>query len=160
NYDRSVATNGFNTLTTLNPVGGNYGTASGPSSQIHQATNYSGTSTLFGNIVSLAAGPNNTLYAAVARSFVDTDPPDVQKTEGPFANPDAVGPTPSMVISFADCSGAGGGCDPVSFSPPINFSAGTNPHGIAVGDFNEDGTLDLAVVNSGAGTVSVLLGIP
>ena len=32
------------------------------------------------------------------------------------------------------------------------------PYSIAVGDFNGDGKLDLAVANSGNSTVSVLLG--
>jgi hypothetical protein len=44
-----------------------------------------------------------------------------------------------------------------SFSTANNFPVGTNPYGIAVGDFNIDGKLDLAVANSGSG-VSILLG--
>jgi len=47
-----------------------------------------------------------------------------------------------------------------------NFAAGKNPFSIAVGDFNGDGRVDLAVANNGinidggwlAGTVSILLG--
>src|SRR3989442_2914547 len=38
------------------------------------------------------------------------------------------------------------------------FAAGANPQVVAVGDFNGDGKLDLAVVNAGSTTVSVLLG--
>ncbi len=104
--DRSLATNGFATLTTLNPLNGNYGSPSGPVKQRSQVTNYSGTSTTFGNIASLAAGPNNILYAALARSFVSTDPIETQNTEGLFTNPAALGPTPSMIVSFADTTGA------------------------------------------------------
>src|SRR5262249_40224256 len=37
--DRSLATNGFFTLTTLNPTLGRYGTASGPANQVTTATN-------------------------------------------------------------------------------------------------------------------------
>ena len=81
--DRSLATNGIVTLTTLNPTNGNYPTSSGITKQISKVTNYSGTSNTFGNIVSLAAGPNNVLYAAVARSFVASDPPETQMTEKP-----------------------------------------------------------------------------
>jgi hypothetical protein len=45
------------------------------------------------------------------------------------------------------------------FSPAVNYPAGTNSFGIAVGDFNRDGIPDLAVANAGyAGTVSILLG--
>jgi hypothetical protein len=102
NQDRSAATNGFITLTTLNPANGLYGTASGPATQVNRFTNYSGTSTTFGNIAALAAGPGNALYAAVARSRNVADDAATQATEGLFANPAALGPTPSMIISFAD----------------------------------------------------------
>lgn len=106
NQDRSLATSGIATLTTLNPFNGNYGNTSGPSFQVNKISNYSGTSTTFGNITALSTGPNNVLYAAVARSYVQTDPQDVKNTEGLFTNPDALGPTPSMIISFSDTSGA------------------------------------------------------
>lgn len=118
NQDRSVATSGFGNMTTLNPPNGNYGESSGPSNQVNQFTNYSGTSTTFGNITTLATGPNNILYAAVARSRLATDPQDVQNTEGLFSNPVALGPTPSMIISFADTSGASDVCS----APPGSYT--------------------------------------
>lgn len=104
NQDRSLAVNGILTLTTLNPGNGNYGTTSGPVTQGNRFTNYSGTSTAFGNIAALATGQGNTLYAAVARSF-DASDAAAQATMGPFAGPGGTGPTPSMVISFADAVG-------------------------------------------------------
>ena len=72
-----------------------------------RATNYSGPSTLFGNVVALANGGCNVLYAAVSRSFVAGDVSFEQLTEGLFPAPSAFGAagTPSMIISFADCSG-------------------------------------------------------
>ena len=71
-------------------------------------TNYGrGSSPLYGNIVSLATGQANTLYAAVARSFVSSDDDFAQATEGLFPAPSAfTNGTPSMIVSFADCSGA------------------------------------------------------
>jgi hypothetical protein len=39
-----------------------------------------------------------------------------------------------------------------------NCVTDSSPQGIAVGDFNQDGNLDIAVANSGSGTVSVYLG--
>ena len=55
--------------------------------------------------------------------------------------------------------GAGGG----GFTPAIGspFTVGTDPESIAVGDFNGDGNMDLAVANynnGGTGSVTVLLG--
>jgi hypothetical protein len=72
-----------------------------------RVTNYSGPSTLFGDVVALANGGCNVLYAAVSRSFVAGDVSFEQLTEGLFPAPSAFGAlgTPSMIISFADCSG-------------------------------------------------------
>jgi len=121
NQDRSLAVNGILTITTLNPAGGNYGTTSGPVNQVNQFNNYSGTSTTFGNIVAITTGGCNTVYAAVARSFVATDDQFTQLTEGLFTNPAALGATPSMVISFADCSGAFDICSGLAASPSGGF---------------------------------------
>ena len=106
---RSLATNGFATITTLNPGNGSYGNNSGPAAQVDRITNYSGTSTFFGNIAAIAVGPNNALYAAVSASLGAISASDGQLT-GPFTNPPALGLTPSMIISFADVTGAFDGC--------------------------------------------------
>jgi hypothetical protein len=45
-----------------------------------------------------------------------------------------------------------------TFQPARSFAAGTRPSSVAVGDFNGDGVLDLAVANFGSFNVSVLLG--
>jgi hypothetical protein len=45
-----------------------------------------------------------------------------------------------------------------TFQPAQAFPAGSSPRSVAVGDFNGDGKLDLAVANYGSNTVSVLLG--
>ena len=51
-----------------------------------------------------------------------------------------------------------------NFKPAVNYPVGTNPVGVAAGDFDGDGNIDLAVVNNGNasigddGSVSILLG--
>ena len=46
----------------------------------------------------------------------------------------------------------------LTFGTPVTYSVGSRPAYVAVGDFDGDGKPDLAVVNSGDGTVSVLRG--
>jgi RHS repeat-associated protein len=45
-----------------------------------------------------------------------------------------------------------------TFHAGVPYTTGPGPIGVAVGDFNGDGKLDLAVTNSGNNTVSILLG--
>jgi len=86
---------------------------------------------LFGDVVSLATGAGNVLYAAVSRSFVAGPVSFDQLTEGLFPAPGVfTSGTPSMVISFADCAGAFDVC-----SGDTNGAVGTNVGGtIPVGD--------------------------
>lgn len=93
-----VISNGATTIDTLTLATGTLAT---PNINI---TNYSGSSSLFGNIASITAGPNNTLYAAVSAAAPAGVPPG--GTQGLFSAP-AQFPngTPSMIISFADCMG-------------------------------------------------------
>jgi len=46
----------------------------------------------------------------------------------------------------------------VQFKPAQSYVVGTNPASVAVGDFNGDGKLDVAVANGGSSNVSILLG--
>jgi len=51
-----------------------------------------------------------------------------------------------------------GQCTAPTFAPATNFAAGDGPYKMAVGDFNGDRNLDLAVPNINADRVSILLG--
>ena len=46
----------------------------------------------------------------------------------------------------------------IDFAAPKSYPVGMTPAAIAVGDFNGDGKIDIAVANTGSGNVSVLLG--
>jgi hypothetical protein len=45
----------------------------------------------------------------------------------------------------------------IAFNAKVDFSTGTNPISVTVGDFNGDNKLDVATANTGANTISVLL---
>ncbi|TMH06184.1 MAG: hypothetical protein E6H67_06865 [Betaproteobacteria bacterium] len=46
----------------------------------------------------------------------------------------------------------------LSFAPAVNYATGTFPESLALGDFNGDGTPDLAVANAFSANVSILIG--
>ena len=55
-------------------------------------------------------------------------------------------------------NGTGGKGDGTFTLSPTNYAVGSTPNQLATGDFDLDGITDLAVANTGASTVSVLLG--
>ncbi len=81
----------------------------------------------------------------------------------------------ALDVVVVDQNCASGTCGPGSVSvllgngdgtlqPAVSYPTDTNPQSVTIGDFDEDGVLDLAVVNAitiisqGPGTVSILLG--
>ena len=101
-------------------------------------TNYSGNATTFGNVTAIATGACNTLYAAVSASFQPGAVSFEQLTQGLFTNPAALGATPSMIISFADCSGT---FDICSTGPAVGFIGGVIPLGDG---FADGGSFDVS----------------
>jgi hypothetical protein len=61
----------------------------------------------------------------------------------------------SALLAFLTIAAA---ASTVQFKPGQSYAVGKNPISVAVGDFNGDGKLDVAVANSGSSNVSFLLG--
>jgi FG-GAP-like repeat/Cep192 domain 4 len=56
------------------------------------------------------------------------------------------------VVAFLAGNGNG------TFKPPVNYNVSGSPVALVAGDFNDDGSLDLAAANQGSNAVSLLLG--
>ena len=63
----------------------------------------------------------------------------------------------SASVSILLGSGSNGQGDG-TFDPAVNYTVGSGPYGISIGDFNSDGIQDLAVANYSSNNVSILLG--
>ncbi len=109
-----------------------------------------------GNSISVLLGNGDGTFQAQAVYLTDTAPEGV--AVGDFngdgyldiAVTNSGSNTVSIFLNKADGSG--------TFGSKIDSPTGNQPQGLAVGDFNEDGKLDLAVTNAADGTVGVLLG--
>jgi hypothetical protein len=97
-----------------------------------------GNGTFFNELVSSLPGG----FVAVG-DFNGDGRPDVAVT--PFG-------TSGTVLDVALGNGDG------SFQAPVSYTVGTNPEAMVVGDFNDDGKPDIAVVNDSSNTLSILLG--
>ncbi len=108
------------------------------------------------------------LLVAPAASFGQFQPASSSPFQaGPSPNSVAVGDfngDGKLDLAIADASGVvvtvlrgdgNGGFTAFAGSP---FTAGAGPYSVAVGDFNGDGKLDLAVLNNGGASVTILLG--
>jgi hypothetical protein len=78
---------------------------------------------------------------------------------GVAANPAGVGAAaPAQSTRAVPFAAPAASCTTVSFGPGTGYGVGTNPHAVAVGDFNRDGHLDLAVANQTSLYVTVRWG--
>jgi hypothetical protein len=113
-------------------------------------TNYSGPSSLFGDVVAITNGGCNVLYAAVSRSFVAGDVSFDQLTEGLFPAPTAFGAagTPSMIICFADCSGLFDVCSGIATGSASVNVGGILPVADGFADVAQNGLTRIPGVNN------------
>mmetsp|Transcript_33216 Transcript_33216/g.67012 ORF Transcript_33216/g.67012 Transcript_33216/m.67012 type:complete len:400 (+) Transcript_33216:115-1314(+) len=77
-----------------------------------------------------------------------------------LSSPLSAEPSVSMMPSFEVSSPPNKSTsNPATFFPLVELTTGANAHGITAGDINGDSIIDLAVVNAGPNSVSVLLGL-
>ena len=110
-----------------------------------------------GGISVILSGPNFT-YTSIQGTYTLSFNP-VSLTVARFnndahvdlgvANHGGVGAT-----GFAFMAGFGNG----SFAAPIFYNTSGNTHGVVAGDFNSDGDIDVALVNSGESSLAILFG--
>src|SRR5262249_7011595 len=111
------------------------------------------------NTVNVFLGNGNGTFAQSAIAGVDESPISVAagdfngdgKTDLAVANYNA--DNVSILLGNGDGTFAGG-----TFASGAIFGVGTQPYYVAIGDFNGDGKLDVAVANWGSNNVSKLLG--
>src|SRR5665213_808139 len=96
-------------------------------------------------------------YAIVAGDFNGDGIPDVVTV-----NSNSTDNTISLLLGNGELAGQinpdGTVNNSASFQAPLIYAVGNRPAGIVTGDFHADGKLDVAVANTGDGTVSILRG--
>ncbi len=107
---------------------------------------------------------SNTVYFGAVKTYVSANPSStaigitvpIGATYQPVTvlTPQGIAyASQSFDITFPN----GGRLNPNSFGPKQDFETGIYPLGATIGDFNSDSHPDLAVINNGSNTVSVLL---
>jgi alpha-tubulin suppressor-like RCC1 family protein len=142
------------TLRVIVPVGATYG----PITIMDKLNNRYGTSMQF----------FSPIYAKPKGSFVAGD----MTVSGKFAtgtNPynvavgdiDGDGKPDAAVVNFDDNTVSilrnTSSIGTISFNTKVDFTTGANPYAVAIADMNNDGKLDVVVVNNGANSVSVCI---
>ena len=129
------------TLNTPAPVGG-----------LTVNFNTTGSTATLNNDYNFALGTN--LTALTANSFTIAAGA-TSATLNLIAHTDAVAdPNETVLVNLM----AGTGYDLTLFAPKVDYPTGLGPYSaVSTGDFNNDGKLDLAIVNGSSNTVSVLL---
>ncbi|CCI04718.1 beta strand repeat-containing protein [Microcystis aeruginosa] len=134
------------TLDTPAPTGGivvNFNTTGSTATNIADYSLTAGTNitAVTANTFTIAAGATSATLNVVALSDAVNDPNETVKVNLTSGGDYILGANSSA-----------------SFNPATNFSVGSNPLSVTVGDFNNDGKMDLAVANYYSNNVSVLLG--
>ena len=115
-----------------------------------------GTGFASGSVVKWNGSSRATTFVSPSRLKASIRASDVAKAGTAFVtvvNPGPGGGTSNVVFFEATIPSSS-----IALGAPSSYSVGINPNSVAVGDFNGDGKLDLAVANSFDNFVSVLLG--
>ncbi len=103
-----------------------------------------------------STGAGSISFAAKSDFTTGTDPISVSvgdfDTDGKLDL--AVANSSSNTVSLLRNTSTGAGN--INYATKVDFATGTEPNSVSVGDFDEDGKMDLAVVNYSSGTISVL----
>jgi hypothetical protein len=134
------------TLDTAAPTGGlvvNFNTTGSTATILADYSFTAGTNitAVTANTFTIAAGATTATLNVVAVSDAVSDPNETVKVNLTSGGDYILGANSSA-----------------SFNPATNFTVGSNPNSVTVGDFNGDGKSDLAVANFYSNNVSVLLG--
>jgi hypothetical protein len=134
------------TLDTAAPTGGlvvNFNTTGSTATILADYSFTAGTNitAVTANTFTIAAGATTATLNVVAVSDAVSDPNETVKVNLTSGGDYILGANSSA-----------------SFNPATNFTVGSNPNSVTVGDFNGDGKSDLAVANFYSTNVSVLLG--
>ncbi|OPF19969.1 hypothetical protein B1L04_00355 [Microcystis aeruginosa KW] len=134
------------TLDTPAPTGGlvvNFNTTGSTATILADYSLTAGTNitAVTANTFTIAAGATTATLNVVALSDAVSDPNETVKVNLTSGGDYILGANSSA-----------------SFNPATNFTVGSKPYSVTVGDFNSDGKSDLAVANYSGSNVSVLLG--
>jgi hypothetical protein len=109
------------------------------------------------NVSILLGTGNSTLFVTPAVNFGVGDEP-ISVAVGDFNNDTILDLAVANQVSDNVSILLGNGNGTLFVTPAVNFGAGDGPFSVAVGDFNNDTILDLAVANFFSDNVSILLG--